>query len=35
LNQQMLRGVPLYDGRGVLRKNDLFDSNLKTIGVAR
>lgn len=35
LDQKMLRGVPLYDGRGVLRKSDLFDSNLKTIGVAR
>src|SRR5918998_3259079 len=35
LDQKMLHGVPLYDGRGVLRKSDLFDSNLKTIGVAR
>src|ERR671914_1156770 len=35
LDQKMLHGVPLYDGRGVLRKSDLFDSNIKTIGVAR
>jgi nucleotide sugar dehydrogenase len=35
LDKKMIHGVPLYDGRGVLRKNDLFDSNLKTIGVAR
>src|SRR5919106_3123433 len=34
LDQKMLQGVTLYDGRGVLRKSDLFDSNLKTIGVA-
>jgi nucleotide sugar dehydrogenase len=35
LDQKMLCGAPLYDGRGVLRKSNLFDSNLKTIGVAR
>jgi hypothetical protein len=35
LDKKMLHGVPLYDGRGILRKSNLFDSNLKTIGVAR
>ena len=35
LDQKMLHGVPLYDGRGILRKRNLLDSNLKTIGVAR
>lgn len=34
LNQKKLRGVPVYDGRGILRKTNLFDTSLRTIGVA-
>ncbi|HEY3526400.1 MAG TPA: hypothetical protein VGK47_09400, partial [Nitrososphaeraceae archaeon] len=34
LDQKNLRGVPVYDGRGILRKTNLFDTNLRTIGVA-
>ena len=33
LDQKNLRGVPVYDGRGILRNTNLFDTNLKTIGV--
>lgn len=34
LDQKKLRGVPVYDGRGILRKTNLFDTSLRTIGVA-
>jgi nucleotide sugar dehydrogenase len=34
LDQKKLHGVPVYDGRGILRKTNLFDTSLKTIGVA-
>src|SRR5919106_3624037 len=34
LDQKKLRGVPVYDGRGILRKTNLFDPSLRTIGVA-
>jgi UDP-N-acetyl-D-mannosaminuronate dehydrogenase len=33
LDQKMFNGVPVYDGRGILRKSRLFDLKLKTIGV--
>jgi nucleotide sugar dehydrogenase len=33
LDQKTFNGVPVYDGRGILRKSKLFDSKLKTIGV--
>jgi UDP-N-acetyl-D-mannosaminuronate dehydrogenase len=33
LDQKMFNGVPVYDGRGILRKSGLFDLKLKTIGV--
>jgi nucleotide sugar dehydrogenase len=34
LDQKKLHGVPVYDGRGILRKTSLFDTSLRTIGVA-
>ena len=34
LDEKKLRGVPVYDGRGILRRTNLFDTSLRTIGVA-
>jgi hypothetical protein len=34
LDQKTLSAVPVYDGRGILQKNGLFNSNLRTIGIS-
>jgi UDP-N-acetyl-D-mannosaminuronate dehydrogenase len=33
LDPKLLDGIPVYDGRGILRKSNPVDINLKTIGV--
>jgi nucleotide sugar dehydrogenase len=33
LDPELLGGIPVYDGRGILRKSNPVDINLKTIGV--
>ena len=34
LGQKTLSAVPVYDGRGILQKSGLFNSNLRTIGIS-